>query len=130
MHGKLTQQINNFARLKAIHISQICPMFVVHIPSLGPDGMALFPFILVQQPNPGPILLNHERIHLRQQAELGIVPFYIWYGIEYLIRRMQHKDHYKAYRAISFEREAFANEQNLVYLRSRPFWQFWQYVGK
>lgn len=103
-------------------------MFVVHISSLRPDGMALFPFILVRQPNPGPTLLNHERIHLRQQAELGILPFYIWYVLEYLIRRFQYRGHYLAYRNISFEREAFANDNNLLYLKNRPFWGFWRYV--
>lgn len=103
-------------------------MFVVHFASLRADGMALFPFILVRQPNPGPTLLNHERIHLRQQLELGILPFYIWYGLEYLIRRFQHRDHYTAYRNISFEREAFANDQNLAYLKNRPFWQFGKYL--
>ena len=103
-------------------------MFVVHFASLRVDGMALFPFILVQKPNPGPVLINHERIHLRQQLELGILPFYIWYGIEYLIRWFQHRDHYTAYRRISFEREAFANDQELTYLKHRPLWQFWQYL--
>jgi hypothetical protein len=103
-------------------------MFVIHIASLGPDGMALFPFILVRHPNPGPTLLNHERIHLRQQAELGILLFYFWYTIEYLIRRFQYRQHYRAYRNISFEREAFANEQDLTYLRSRRWWSFWQYI--
>lgn len=103
-------------------------MFVVHLPSLRPDGMALFPFILVRQPNPGPTLLNHERIHLRQQAELGILPFYIWYGLEYLFRRFHYRDHYLAYRNISFEREAFSNDQDLTYLNNRPFWGFWHYI--
>jgi len=103
-------------------------MFVIHLASLGPDGMALFPFILVKQPNPGPVLLNHERIHLRQQAELGIVLFYLWYVLEYLIRRLQYRQHYLAYRNISFEREAFANEQDLTYLTSRRWWTFWQYM--
>lgn len=103
-------------------------MFVIHLASLGPDGMALFPFILVKQPNPGPVLLNHERIHLRQQAELGVILFYIWYVLEYLIRRLQYRQHYLAYRNISFEREAFANEQDLAYLKSRRWWTFWQYV--
>lgn len=105
-------------------------MFVVHLASLGPDGMALFPFILVKQPNPGPTLLNHERIHLRQQAELGIFLFYVWYILEYLIRRLQYSQHYEAYRNISFEREAFANEQNLAYLTARRWWAFWKYVRK
>lgn len=102
--------------------------FIVQIPKLGPDGMALFPFILVRQPNPGPILVNHERIHLRQQAEMGILPFYLWYLTEYVIRRIQYRDHYEAYRNISFEREAFANETNLTYLRTRRWWTFLGYV--
>lgn len=101
---------------------------IIQISSLSPDGMALFPFILVRRPNPGPVLLNHERIHLRQQAELGVLPFYLWYITEYLIRRLQHRDHYTAYRNISFEREAFANEANLTYLTNRRFWTFRWYL--
>ncbi|WP_338872063.1 hypothetical protein WBJ53_27005 [Spirosoma sp. SC4-14] len=102
--------------------------FIIRVSSLGPDGMALFPFILVRKPNPGPILLNHERIHLRQQAELGILPFYLWYSIEYLFRRFHYRNHYEAYRNISFEREAFSNEADLNYLKKRSFWAFWQYI--
>lgn len=102
--------------------------FVVRISRLGPDGMALFPFILVRQSQPGPVLLNHERIHLRQQAELGVLPFYVWYGLEYLLRRIQFGAHYTAYRNISFEREAFAHEANLNYLKTRRLWSFWQYM--
>lgn len=102
--------------------------FIIQISSLGPDGMALFPFILVRQPNPGLILINHERIHLRQQAELGVLLFYVWYGIEYGFRWLQYRNHYTAYRNISFEREAFTNDANLTYLKKRPFWAFWKYV--
>ena len=67
---------------------------ILYVPQLGPDGMALFPFILVRRPNPSLTLLNHERIHLRQQAELGVLPFYVWYVLEYLIRRFQYDGHY------------------------------------
>jgi hypothetical protein len=90
--------------------------------------MALFPFILVRQPNPGPTLINHERIHLRQQAEMGILAFYLWYGIEYGIRWFQYRDHYAAYRNISFEREAFDNDADLDYLKTRRLWAFWSYI--
>lgn len=103
-------------------------LLILHVPTLGPDGMALFPFILVRHRHPGPILLNHERIHLRQQVELGMLPFYLWYLIEYVIRRFQYRDHYTAYRNISFEREAFANDANLNYLKTRRLWAFWKYV--
>lgn len=102
-------------------------MIVVRVPFLWVDGMALFPFVLVRQPNPSAVLLNHERIHLRQQMELGILPFYIWYFIEYGIRRIQHHDHYLAYRNISFEREAFAHDMDLAYLSKRPGYNFWRY---
>lgn len=64
--------------------------------------------------------LNHERIHTRQQFELLILPFFILYGLEYLVRLFLCRfDADKAYRSISFEREAYANERNLMYLRHR-----------
>lgn len=67
--------------------------------------------------------MNHERIHLRQQLELLIVPFFIWYGVEFLIRLLQYKDRYMAYRNISFEREAYENEKDLDYLQRRSFFR-------
>jgi len=42
-------------------------------------GMALFPFILIKKKDlpVGDVLINHERIHLQQQLELLLIPFYI-----------------------------------------------------
>lgn len=93
-------------------------------------AMALFPFILVKDKSyaKDKYLMHHERIHLKQQVELFILPFYIWYGFEYLVRRVQFRSHYIAYRHISFEREAYANEKNLNYLRERKFWSFLKYL--
>lgn len=90
------------------------------------QAMALFPFILVKNKAcaSNVRLINHERIHLRQQVEMLVLPFYIVYGLEYLYRRLQNKNHYAAYRHISFEREAYANENNLSYLETRAFWGF------
>jgi len=104
-------------------------MIIVRIPFLWVEGMALFPLVLVRTPRPDAILLHHERIHLRQQLELGVLPFYLWYLIEYGIRRLQYRDHYAAYRNISFEREAFANEQDLSYWETRKHYGFWQYIA-
>ncbi len=94
---------------------------------MRPLGMALFPFVLIKE-KPRKTLLNHEAIHLRQQMELGILPFYVWYLIEYAIRRIKFGNHYLAYRNISFEREAFANEKDTKYLRRRQYWQFLKYL--
>lgn len=93
--------------------------------------MALFPFIMVhdQKMKENRVLINHERIHLRQQIELLVVFFYLWYVTEYIINRLRYKDAKKAYRNISFEREAYANETDMDYLYNRSLWSFIKYFG-
>ncbi|WP_044199389.1 hypothetical protein [Dyadobacter tibetensis] len=101
---------------------------LVKISFLWVEGMALYPFVLSRSTDPDPVLLNHERIHLRQQIEMGILLFYLWYLIEYLIGIIKLKSHYQAYRAISFEREAFLNEKNFEYLNERRHWSFLRFM--
>ncbi len=93
-------------------------------------GMTLWPFIILRNGNlkNDLILMNHERIHLRQQVELLVIPFFVCYGIEFLIRLAQYKSRYKAYKNISFEREAYANETDLQYLKNRSIWRFLKYL--
>ena len=95
------------------------------------NGIALWPFILVKSKGckRDAVFINHEKIHLRQQLEMLIIPFYIWYGLEFLIRLAIYKDRYQAYRNICFEREAYQNEKNLNYLKKRPFWKFIKYFN-
>jgi len=69
-------------------------------------------------------LVNHEDIHSRQQKEMLILPFFVWYGLEFLFRLIQYRNWDKAYRNISFEREAYENEINMAYLQSRR-WLGW-----
>lgn len=96
----------------------------------GFRGITLYPFIFIKNKTDSEDLtfINHEKIHLRQQIEFLILPFYIWYGIEYLIRRAQYKNKIIAYRNISFEREAYQNEADLNYLKKRSFWRFLKYM--
>ena len=63
--------------------------------------------------------MNHESIHWEQQKEMLGILFYVWYGIEYLVRLIQYRDGDKAYRNISFEREANIFEQCDWYLDGR-----------
>jgi hypothetical protein len=93
-------------------------------------AMAIWPFILVNASRElRPDTIAHEKIHLRQQLELLLVFFYLWYGIEYLIRLIQYKgDDYLAYKNISFEREAFENEDVNGYLDYRPPFNFTNYL--
>lgn len=95
------------------------------------SGITLWPFIILKNKKlkEDLIIINHERIHLRQQAELLVVFFYVWYVIEFLIRLIQYKSRFKAYRNISFEREAYLHEKDLDYLKKRPFWNFSKFVS-
>jgi hypothetical protein len=92
----------------------------------GYRGLAAFPFVFVKYrvDKENRVFVNHEKIHLRQQLELLVFPFFIWYFIEYFVRLIQYKNADLAYRNISFEREAYANELNLDYLKNRAFWRF------
>ena len=96
----------------------------------GYHGLTLFPFVIIRDflDKENKVLLNHEKIHIRQQLELLILPFFLLYFLEYLIRLVQFRDKNKAYRNISFEREAYDNERNLDYLKTRSFWKFRNYI--
>ena len=63
--------------------------------------------------------INHEMIHTAQMKEMGYVIFYLWYLVEWLVKLAKLRDSNKAYRAISFEREAYGNEKNLIYTITR-----------
>lgn len=67
-------------------------------------------------------IINHEHIHDAQQRELLWIPFYILYFIEWFCRLLLYRNRYKAYRNISFEREAYTHGDDLTYLaRRRPY---------
>ena len=83
-------------------------------------AIAFFPFIICASTTEiTPRLINHERIHLRQQLEMLILPFYIWYLIAY---------YRKGYMNVSFEKEAYSNENNLNYLKNRSIFAFIKYL--
>lgn len=67
--------------------------------------------------------LNHEAIHTAQMRELLYVGFYIFYLAEWLVRLCANGN---AYRAVSFEREAYRHQHNRNYLRTRKRWAMWR----
>lgn len=90
----------------------------------GYRGLTVFPFVFVRERLDDTVLLNHERIHFRQQLELLVLPFFVWYALDFLVQWIRHRDKNIAYRNIIFEREAYAKEKDFDYLKSRPFWGF------
>ena len=95
-------------------------------------GITLYPFIFLREKRlkHDKILINHEKIHLRQQAELLVVFFYLWYVLEFFCWYISCQVWDTAYRKISFEKEAYGRENNLEYLKNRKLWSFLRYFNK
>jgi len=83
------------------------------------SAIAIFPFIFIHPDTKvTPRLINHERIHLRQQLEMLVIPFYVWYLIEYFT---------VGYEQNRFELEAYDNDYDLNYLSKRKWFAFIKY---
>lgn len=125
-------------------------------------GITLWPFIFISEPKEDiikkrgqkyhDVLINHEKIHIKQQLELfiltlliflvlyvfKIIPlwviplsyfsFYIIYVLNYIINGFTIKQ--DLYKNISFEREANGNENNLEYLKTRKLFSWIKYIKK
>jgi len=122
------------------------------IPFPGFKAINLFGFVFARK---GSVIdektLNHEAIHTAQIRELTFVsliigqffawetaagviinlvvmfcPFYLLYLLEWVIKLFFYKS--KAYRNLSFEREAYQNEHDLSYLKTRKWFGFLRYL--
>lgn len=122
------------------------------IPFKGFIAMCLWPFIFVRNSaasHYNVVANNHEHIHGEQQKEMlciGIIlavigyffiglwallfiPLFFWcYGLEFLFRLCQYRNAHKAYKNISTEREAYANQSDLAYLANRKRFAWIKYL--
>lgn len=74
-----------------------------------------------------PELINHERIHSAQMRELLYLPFYIAYLAEWLVRLAACRGNcHEAYRAITFEKEAYRHSGDHGYLGRRRHFAHWR----
>jgi len=90
-------------------------------------GISIFPVIILREKyrdsdekfwvDRAKQVINHESIHFQQALELGVIPFYVWYVLEWLFKLPFYGA--KAYEVISFEREAYGNDSDLDYLNKR-----------
>lgn len=96
----------------------------------GFRGITLYPFIFLRSTHDmlNKRLVYHERIHLRQQLELLVIPFYVLYILEWLVRLCYYRNRHKAYVNLSFEREAYCNEHDFTYLKNRKWFSFIHYL--
>ena len=115
-----------------------------YIPFPGYKAINLFGVLFVKNnAKIDEVTMNHESIHSRQFVELMVLfavatvfirwwlpalapfAFYVWYVLEWLIRLFMRGN---AYRNISFEREAYANEANPEYLKNMKWGSWLKYL--
>ena len=73
---------------------------------------------------------NHEATHLHQQTELLVIFFYLWYVLEFLVKLLCTFNWKRAYRSISFEMEAYENEENTSWINQRSEYYWLRFVFK
>lgn len=94
------------------------------------NAIAIWPFIILKNKDlkDDDVLINHEKIHLQQQKEMLWLLFFLWYLIEFLVKLIKYRKPMLSYRNLSFEREAYANENHKNFLNKRSFWNFLKYI--
>lgn len=95
-------------------------------------ALAVYPFIFVATAVDArdAVLLQHERIHFRQQKELLFVFFYLFYALDFLRNMIIYRGNaHKAYRYICFEQEAYTFEHDANYLSSRQLFAWRKFLG-
>jgi len=81
-------------------------------------AIAIWPFIFTKRYLSISDII-HEKIHLRQQIEMLIIPFYILYLFFSILY---------GYKNNPFEKEAYDNERMLRYLSERKYFSWIKYL--
>lgn len=101
-----------------------------HFPPKGYDAMMVVWWLFVKEGYQiTSRLINHEEIHSIQQKEMLVLPFFIWYGIEFLFRLIQYRNWNEAYMNLSFEREAYSNQYDIAYLSKRKHFAWIHFIN-
>ena len=93
------------------------------IPFKGFQAINLFGVLFVRKGcELNSVTLKHEAIHTAQMKEMLYLFFYLAYVVEWIYYLCRLNDWMKAYRAISFEREARKYQFDEEYLKTRPMY--------
>lgn len=106
--------------------------FIVKVITFGfAQGIAIFPFIFIRNgldKEYEPYLINHEKIHIKQQKELFLIGFFVLYVAWFLIDYLFGFNFKNAYLKIPFECEAYSNQFDVEYLTNRKRFDWKSYI--
>jgi len=90
------------------------------------SAQSIFIFIILREAHlkEKPGLINHEKIHWRQQLELLFIGHWFLYLVFYFYNLVRLGNHEKAYRKNPFEREAYCFDWDDNYLAKRPLYNW------
>ncbi len=108
----------------------VWPKFHKYITFPGTRAITLWPLIILRDESSrqDQILIRHEQIHLRQQLEMLIILFYLWYVTEFLIRLLRSRHAHASYLSLAMEREAYDHEADPDYLQTRRLYAWSRYL--
>lgn len=101
------------------------------IPLKGFTALTIWPFVFIRKDMAWAYNTQaerHEAIHGCQQREMLVVLFLLWYGIEWLVKWAYYRNRMTAYKNISFEREAYAHQNDASYLDDRRLFAWLKYL--
>ena len=90
--------------------------------TLAPWGI----YVDAKDPFNFPITINEEMIHWKQQMEMLIVFFYVWYFVEWVIKLLTPP--IGAYKDLGFEREAKTHSLDYHYYIVRKHFAWFKYI--
>lgn len=94
-------------------------------------GLSFFIFIWISKLTKDEVtLVRHEKIHFLQQVELLFIFHWLFYAYFYIAARSKGHGHYAAYRHNPFELEAYSNEGDATYLKTRKSFAWIQHIAE
>jgi len=91
------------------------------IPVKGYSAINIFGIVFARKEyNPLKLeTITHERIHTAQMLETLFIPFYLIYGIHFIIQLFRYRDWIYAYMRVCFEQEAYNFQDIKTYIKNR-----------
>ena len=109
-------------------------VYCKHFPFAGYKALTICPWVFIRESAKQrytPTDNRHETTHGYQQIETLWILFFVLYGLEWLIKLSFCKfNSDRAYRSISFEQEAYANQGKVDYNNTRKHYAWVRYIFK
>ena len=99
------------------------PVFLSKLSPIEIGAITLGPFIF-SRGEMSERTKNHEKIHWEQYKETLVIGFLFLYATYYLLGRIKYRNGQTAYFRIPFEQEAYENDSDMSYIKSRKKYEW------